>query len=83
MIVALNLKNLILKCQNERTVTYRFDAFTDPLFLQIWERIRHKTSYRVQFDSDELIDNASQKIHVMPKLTHQKLKLKSKDGAKQ
>ena len=69
-------KSHLKNAKNERTVTYRFDAFTDPLFLQIWERIRHKTSYRVQFDSDELIDNASQKIHVMPKIDTPKKKKK-------
>ncbi|ADG60633.1 restriction endonuclease [Moraxella catarrhalis] len=69
-------KSYLKNAKNERTVTYRFDAFTDPLFLQIWERIRHKTSYRVQFDSDELIDNASQKIHVMPKIDTPKIEIK-------
>ncbi|RKM08392.1 DEAD/DEAH box helicase, partial [Moraxella catarrhalis] len=69
-------KSHLKNAKNERTVTYRFDAFTDPLFLQIWERIRHKTSYRVQFDSDELIDNASQKIHVMPKIDTPKIEIK-------
>ncbi|MPX53230.1 restriction endonuclease [Moraxella catarrhalis] len=69
-------KSHLKNAKNERTVTYRFDAFTDPLFLQIWERIRHKTSYRVQFDSDELIDNASQKIHVMPKIDIPKIEIK-------
>lgn len=69
-------KSNIKDAKNERTVTYRFDAFTDPLFLRIWERIRHKTSYRVQFDSDELINNASQKIHVMPKIDTPKIEIK-------
>lgn len=69
-------KSHLKNAKNERTVTYRFDAFTDPLFLQIWERIRHKTSYRVQFDSDELIDNASQKIHIMPKIDIPKIEIK-------
>lgn len=69
-------KSHLKNAKNERTVTYRFDAFTDPLFLQIWERIRHKTSYRVQFDSDELIDNVSQKIHVMPKIDTPKIEIK-------
>lgn len=69
-------KSHLKNAKNERTVTYRFDAFTDPLFLQIWERIRHKTSYRVQFDSDELINNASQKIHVMPKIDTPKIEIK-------
>lgn len=69
-------KSHLKNAKNERTVTYRFDAFTDPLFLQIWGRIRHKTSYRVQFDSDELINNASQKIHVMPKIDTPKIEIK-------
>ncbi|OAV08044.1 DEAD/DEAH box helicase [Moraxella catarrhalis] len=69
-------KSHLKNAKNERTVTYRFDAFTRPLFLQIWERIRHKTSYRVQFDSDELINNASQKIHVMPKIDTPKIEIK-------
>lgn len=69
-------KSHLKNAKNERTVTYRFDAFTDPLFLQIWERIRHKTSYRVKFDSDELINNASQKIHVMPKIDTPKIEIK-------
>lgn len=69
-------KSHLKNAKNERTVTYRLDAFTGPLFLQIWERIRHKTSYRVQFDSDELINNASQKIHVMPKIDTPKIEIK-------
>lgn len=69
-------KSHLKNAKNERTVTYRSDAFTNPLFLQIWERIRHKTSYRVQFDSDELINNASQKIHVMPKIDTPKIEIK-------
>ena len=69
-------KSHLKNAKNERTVTYRFDAFTDPLFLQIWERIRHKTSYCVQFDSDELINNASQKLHVMPKIDIPKIEIK-------
>lgn len=69
-------KSHLKNAKNERTVTYRLDAFTRPLFLQIWERIRHKTSYCVQFDSDELINNASQKIHVMPKIDTPKIEIK-------
>lgn len=69
-------KSHLKNAKNERTVTYRFDAFTDPLFLQIWNRIRQKTSYRVQFDSDELIKNASQKIKEMPEISMPKIDIK-------
>lgn len=45
--------------RQKKTVTYRYDAFTDPLFLEIWQKINQKVSYQVNYDSDELIHNAS------------------------
>lgn len=69
-------KSNIKNAKDERTVTYRFDAFTDPKFLQIWERIRHKTSYRVKFDSDELIEKTSQTIKTMPPVIMPKIEIK-------
>ncbi|MDO5050771.1 MAG: DEAD/DEAH box helicase family protein [Moraxella equi] len=69
-------KSNIKDAKNERTVTYRFDAFTDPLFLQIWGRIRQKTKYRVQFDSDELIKLASQALNKMPAIVKPKIEIK-------
>lgn len=69
-------KSLVKDGRNERTVTYRFDAFTDPLFLQIWERIRQKTKYRVAFDSDELIKLAGQALNKMPAIAKPKIEIK-------
>ena len=69
-------KSLVKDGRNERTVTYRFDAFTDPLFLQIWELIRQKTKYRVAFDSDELIKLAGQALNKMPAIAKPKIEIK-------
>ncbi|SPX85715.1 restriction endonuclease [Moraxella ovis] len=69
-------KSLVKDGRKERTVTYRFDAFTDPLFLQIWERIRQKTKYRVAFDSDGLIKLASQALNKMPAIAKPKIEIK-------
>lgn len=69
-------KSLVKDSRNERTVTYRFNAFTDPLFLQIWQRIRQKTKYRVAFDSDELIELASQALNKMPVIAKPKIEIK-------
>ena len=66
----------IKNAKNERTVTYRFDAFTDPKFMEIWQKIRHKTSYRVAFDSNELIKKASQALNKMPEITKPKIEIK-------
>lgn len=69
-------KSLVKDSRNERTVTYRFDAFTDPLFLQIWQRIRQKTKYCVEFDSDELIKLAGQALNKMPVIAKPKIEIK-------
>ncbi|WP_259772328.1 restriction endonuclease [Moraxella cuniculi] len=69
-------KSHLKNAKNERTVTYRYDAFTDPLFVEIWQKIRQKTSYRVKFDSDELIKSASQALNQMPEIIKPKIEIK-------
>lgn len=69
-------KSNIKDAKKERTVTYRYDAFTDPLFVEIWQKIRQKTSYRVKFDSDELIKSASQVLKAMPEIMKPKIEIK-------
>ncbi|UXZ04339.1 DEAD/DEAH box helicase family protein [Moraxella nasicaprae] len=69
-------KSNIKNAKNERTVTYRFDAFTDPLFKEIWQRIRQKTKYCVHFDSNELIKMASQALNQMPVIVKPKIEIK-------
>ncbi|OOS06447.1 type III restriction enzyme [Moraxella cuniculi DSM 21768] len=69
-------KSHLKNAKNERTVTYRYDAFTDPLFVEIWQKIRQKTSYRVKFDSDELIKSASQALNQMSEIIKPKIEIK-------
>ncbi|MDO4427248.1 MAG: DEAD/DEAH box helicase family protein [Moraxella sp.] len=69
-------KSNIKNAKNERTVTYRFDAFTDPLFKEIWQRIRQKTKYCVHFDSNELIKMSSQALNQMPVIVKPKIEIK-------
>ena len=69
-------KSPVQDSKNERTVTYRYDAFIDPKFIAIWERIRHKTKYSVDYDSNELIYKASQKIKTMPAIISPSIKIK-------
>ncbi|MGH2568775.1 MAG: DEAD/DEAH box helicase family protein, partial [Bacteroidota bacterium] len=38
---------------------------TDQSFLELWERIRQKTTYRVQYDTNELIREAAQRVRQM------------------
>ena len=38
----------------------------DPHFLDLWERIRYKTEYKVDYKTDDLIRNSAQAVHAMP-----------------
>lgn len=38
----------------------------DPHFLDLWERIKHKTDYKVDYKTDDLIENASEAVKAMP-----------------
>lgn len=56
-----------VKDKRERvSVKYRKGFEVDPKFLEIWERIKQKTSYRVYYDTDELIANASKAVKNLP-----------------
>jgi type III restriction enzyme len=56
-----------IKNKRERvSVKYRKGFEVDPKFLEIWERIKQKTSYRVYYDTKELITNASKAVKDIP-----------------
>ena len=56
-----------IKNKRERTaVKYRKGFEADPKFLEIWERINKKTTYRVYFDTPQLILTASKAIKDLP-----------------
>ena len=52
--------------QNKATVTYRKGFELDEKFKDIWNRIKHKTTYRVAYDTQKLIESASKAIKEMP-----------------
>jgi type III restriction enzyme len=37
----------------------------DPRFLELWEKIKHKTKYRVNYSTEELIKSAAKAIKEM------------------
>lgn len=60
--------NRIKPKRNRVAVTYRKGFEADPLFLVIWEKLRTKTTYRVKYDTKELIAKAGQAIKSLPKI---------------
>ncbi len=59
-----------VKNKRERVcIKYRKGFEVDPKFLEIWERIKQKTSYRVYYDTEELIAKASKVVKEIPPIT--------------
>ncbi|QGY45893.1 DEAD/DEAH box helicase [Maribellus comscasis] len=58
-----------IKNKTERTrINYRKGFEADPKFLEIWERIKHKTTYQVSYNTDDLIKVAGKQIKDLPKI---------------
>ncbi len=60
--------NRIKPKHNRVAVTYRKGFEADPMFLAIWEKLKTKTTYRVKYDTDELIKAAGKAIKNLPKI---------------
>jgi len=58
-----------IKNKRERTaINYRKGFEADPKFLEIWEKIKKKTTYRVDYLTNDLIDSASKAIQEIPEI---------------
>lgn len=44
-------------------------------FLELWERIKYKTRYSVEYDTQRLIDDAARQINQMPAITAPQIRL--------
>lgn len=58
--------NRIKPKRDRIAITYRKGFEADPKFLAIWEKLKARTTYRVNFDSQNLINRASQAIKNLP-----------------
>lgn len=50
-------------------------------FKALWERIKHKTTYRVQFDNEKLVKSCAEAIFVAPPITKTRLQWRKADLA--
>lgn len=59
---------------DRKYVRYRKDFSQHPEFAAIWERIKHQTTYRVNFSQDELIESAVKNLVKMPRIDEVKIR---------
>jgi type III restriction enzyme len=55
----------IKKKENKVKIRLKKGYDTDLAFLELWERVRQKTTYRVQYDTPELIVQAAKRVEEM------------------
>ncbi|EGE55961.1 type III restriction protein res subunit [Rhizobium etli CNPAF512] len=55
-------KNRIVNERDERTLKFRKEVHLSPDFQALWEKIKHRTRYRVTFETADLIDRALARI---------------------
>ena len=54
--------------QERKVVKYRKGFESDPKFLEIWEKIKFKTTYRVDYETAELVVLAAKAIKELPEM---------------
>ncbi len=73
---------LDVKDANQRvTIKTRQAILHSPEFQALWDRIKHKTTYRVKFDNEGLIANAVKTIQNCPPITKTRVHIRKADLA--
>ncbi|MCH7764772.1 MAG: DEAD/DEAH box helicase family protein [Candidatus Marinimicrobia bacterium] len=69
-----SFKGRIKNKQNRATVKYRKGFELDEKFRDIWDKIKHQTTYRVEYDTDELVKKAAKSVYQMPTIRKASIK---------
>ena len=62
------LKNRIVNKNDRRTLKLNKQVYLDPEFEKLWNKIKQKTTYSVEFETEELVKNSVKTIKEMEKI---------------
>ncbi|AER66997.1 Type III site-specific deoxyribonuclease [Thermovirga lienii DSM 17291] len=71
----------IKNADERRTVKLRKEVYLSEDFKALWERIKHKTTYRVWFDNDKLIADCVKAVREAPQIRETRLEWRKADIA--
>jgi type III restriction enzyme len=71
----------VKNADERRTVRTRQTVLQGPEFKALWDRIKHKTTYRVAFDNDKLIESCIEAVQKAPRITKSRLQWRKADIA--
>lgn len=73
---------LEIKDANKRVIVKTREGVLDSeLFKALWDRIKHKTTYRVEFDNDKLIEDCKQAVQDAPPVPRTRIQVRKADLA--
>lgn len=64
-----------------RPIQIRKEVFLGEDFKDLWDRIKYKTTYRVQFDNEKLIESCTKALHNAPAIPRSRLQWRKADLA--
>ena len=71
----------IKNADERRPVNLRKQVFLSPEFTALWDRIKHKTTYRLEFDNEKLIESCIQALREAPPIARTRLQWRKADIA--
>lgn len=71
----------IKNADERRQVRTRQAVLNSPEFKALWDRIKHKTTYRVQFDNEKLIESCIRAVREAPPIAKTRLQWRKADIA--
>ena len=71
----------IKNADERRTVRPRQAVLHSPEFKELWDRIKHKTAYRVEFDNEKLLAKCTQALQATPAIPKTRLQWRKADIA--
>ena len=71
----------IKDADERRSVRPRQAVLNSPEFKALWDRIKHKTTYRVAFDNEELLEKCTQALREAPAIPKTRLQWRKADIA--
>jgi len=63
----------VKNADERRTIAVQKSVLLSPEFKALWDRIKHKTTYRVHFDNDKLIERCIDAVRDMPLIPRTRL----------
>ncbi len=66
----------VKNADNRKPISVRKSVLLSPEFKALWDRIKHKTTYRVQFDNEKLIERCIEALDNAPPVSKTRLQWK-------